>query len=91
MDRLWVAVRRRPVRVYLYGLMFPGFALAVAYGLTSQDNASLWIAFGGAVLVVGGGEIAQTKTTSLADPRDERGRLMRVPPEVIRMTEPDER
>lgn len=55
--------------MYLYGLCGPGFALAVAYGLTTADKAALWIALAGGVLVVGGGELAQTKTTPLADPR----------------------
>lgn len=73
MRALIAAVRRRPVRVYLYGLMAPGFALAVAYGLTSADKAALWIALGGGVLVVTGGELAQTKTTPLADPRTAAG------------------
>lgn len=61
------------MRMYLYGLMAPGFALAVAYGLTSADKAALWIALGGGVLVVTGGELAQTKTTPLADPRTAAG------------------
>lgn len=69
MSRLLAAVRRRPVRLYLYGLLVPGFALAVAYGVTSADKAALWIALGGAALVVTGGELAQTKTTPLDDPR----------------------
>jgi len=67
------ALRRRPVRVYLYGLCAPGFALAVAYGLLSADKAALWIALAGGVLVVGGGELAQTKTTPVADPRTAAG------------------
>lgn len=67
------ALRRRPVRVYLYGLTAPGFALAVAYGLLSADKAALWIALAGGVLVVGGGELAQTRTTPLADPRTAAG------------------
>lgn len=74
MKALIAAVRRRPVRVYLYGLTAPGFALAVAYGLLSADKAALWIALAGGVLVVGGGELAQTKTTPLADPRTAEGK-----------------
>jgi hypothetical protein len=73
MTRLLAAVRRRPVRLYLYGLLFPGFAIATAYGLTTSDKAALWITLGGAVLVVGGAEAAQTKTTPLADPRTKAG------------------
>lgn len=69
MNALLAAVRRRPVRAYLYGLLVPGAAVAVAYGWTTGNQAALWITLGAAVLAVGGGEIAQTKTTPLADPR----------------------
>lgn len=72
-DRVVAALRRRPTRLYLYGLLLPGFALATAYGLVAADKAALWITFGGAALVVGGAEIAQTKTTPLADPRTIKG------------------
>ncbi|MDX3006748.1 hypothetical protein PWY87_34090 [Kribbella solani] len=81
MNRLLAAVRRRPVRVYLYGLIAPGFALAVAYGLTTADKAALWITLGGAALVVTGGELAQTKTTPTADPRTADGRPAELRPE----------
>lgn len=73
MKAVAAALRRRPVRVYLYGLCAPGFALAVAYGALSADKAALWIALAGGALVVGGGELAQTKTTPLADPRTRDG------------------
>lgn len=81
MTRLLAAVRRRPVRAYLYGLLVPGFALAVAYGVTSADKAALWIALGGAALVVTGGELAQTKTTPVADPRTKDGKPAELLPE----------
>jgi hypothetical protein len=71
--RVLAAFRRRPVRLYLYGLLVPGFGVALAYGLTTADKAALWITLGGAVLVVGGGEFAQTKTTPYADPRTQDG------------------
>jgi hypothetical protein len=74
MVKVIAAFRRRPVRVYLYGLLFPGFALAIAYGLTTADKAALWIALGGGVLVVSGGELAQRKTTPVADPRTTDGK-----------------
>lgn len=74
MTRVLAALRRRPVRLYLYGLLVPGFGVALAYGLTTADKAALWITLGGAVLVVGGSELAQTKTTPLADPRTRDGR-----------------
>jgi hypothetical protein len=79
--RLTVWARRRPVRLYLYGLLAPGFGLALAYGLTTADKAALWITLGGAVLVVGGGEFAQTKTTPLADPRTRHGQPAELTPE----------
>lgn len=81
MNRVLAAVRRRPVRLYLYGLLVPGFALAVAYGVTTADKAALWIAFGGGALVVTGGELAQTKTTPLADPRMKDGSPAELLPE----------
>lgn len=85
MTRVLAALRRRPVRLYLYGLLVPGFAVATAYGLTSSDKATLWTALGGAVLVVGGGEWAQTKTTPIADPRTQDG----APAELIPEPPPD--
>lgn len=81
MDRVLVAIRRRPVRVYLYGLLLPGFGLAVGYGLVSADKAALWITFGGAALVVGGAELAQRKTTPTADPRTKAGAPAELVPE----------
>ena len=42
-----------PVRLYLYGLTAPLFALAVAYGLLTASNAALWAALAAAVLVPG--------------------------------------
>lgn len=81
MRRLAAAVRRRPVRLYLYSLLVPGFALAVAYGLTTTDKAALWITFGGAALVVTGAEIAQRKTTPVDDPRTKAGQPAELLPE----------
>ena len=82
MTRLLAAMRRRPVRAYLYGLTAPGLALAVAYGITTSDKATLWITLAGAVLVVGGAEAAQTKTTPVADPRTAAGAPAELRPEV---------
>jgi len=61
-NRLWAAVRRRPVRAYLYSLLGPGFAVAQVYGWTTGTQAAVWISLGGAVLAVTGAELAQTKT-----------------------------
>lgn len=80
MTRLLAMFRRRPVRLYLYGLLVPGFGVALAYGLTTADKAALWITLGGAALVVGGGEIAQTKTTPLADARTPDGKVAEILP-----------
>lgn len=81
MSHLWAAVRRRPTRLYLYGLLGPGFALAVAYGALDANQAALWISLGGAALVVTGAELAQTKTTPLADPRTKDGTPAELLPE----------
>ena len=45
------------------------------------DKAALWITAGGALLVVTGGEIAQRKTTPLADPRTADGRPATIVPD----------
>lgn len=76
MTRLRAALRRQPVRTYLYGLLLPGEALAVAYGLVSEDRGALWLALGAAVLVVPGVELARAKVTPSADPRDAAGRQL---------------
>jgi hypothetical protein len=81
MGRVLAAVRRRPVRVYLYGLLAPGFGVAAAYGLITADKAALWIVVGGAVLVVGAGEAAQTKVTPVDDPRTRDGKPAELVPE----------
>lgn len=81
MIRVLAALRRRPVRLYLYGLLGPGFLLAVAYGVTTADKAALWITLGGALLVVGGAELGQRKTTPLADPRTASGERATIVPD----------
>lgn len=81
MNRLWAALRRRPTRAYLYSLMTPGFAVAQGYGWTTGNQAALWISFGGVLLAVTGAELAQRKTTPLADPRTTDGRPAEVLPE----------
>jgi len=81
LGRLAAAVRRQPVRVYLYGLLGPGAALAVTYGIVSQDRAALWIALGGAALLVPAAEAARTKVTPMADPRTKDGRPAEILPE----------
>lgn len=73
MNRVLAAVRRQPVRVYLYGVLVPGEALAVSYGLLTDNQGALWLALGAAVLVVPGVEIARAKVTPVADPRDNAG------------------
>lgn len=84
MTRLWTALRLQPVRAYLYGVLVPGEALAVTYGLVSANRGALWLALGAAVLVVPAAELARAKVTPLADPRDNAGErlwaLKQMPP-----------
>lgn len=84
MTRLLAAVRREPVRAYLYGLTAPAALLAVAYGLTTADKAALWVGLGAAVLVPSGAELARRKTTPVADPRTADGRPAEILPEPQR-------
>ena len=63
MTRLVAAVRREPVRAYLYGLAVPGEALAVAYGLINDSQGSLWLGLAAALLLVPGVETARSKVT----------------------------
>ena len=65
LSRLAAALRREPVRAYLYGLLIPGAALAVAYGVMAADKAALWVALGGVALVPGATELARRKTVPL--------------------------
>lgn len=81
MRRVAAALRREPVRAYLYGLLTPGAALAVAYGLLEQNKAALWIALGGVVLVPGAAELARRKVTPTNDPRTKAGRPAELVPE----------
>lgn len=73
---LLAALRRQPVRSYLYGVLVPGEALAVSYGLVSSNDGVLWLALGAAALVVPGVEIARAKVTPTVDPRDAAGRQL---------------
>lgn len=84
MNRLYAVLRRRPVRVYLYSLLTPGFGVAQAYGWATGNQAAVWISFGGAALAVTGGELAQRKTTPVADPRTADGRPAEILPEPQR-------
>lgn len=77
MTGLWAAVRRQPVRAYLYGVLVPGEALAVSYGLVSDNQGALWLALGAAALVVPAAEAARQRVTPVADPRDDAGRSLR--------------
>lgn len=76
MNRVLAALRRQPVRAYLYGVLIPGEALAVSYGLLSDNQGALWLALGAAVLVVPGVELARAKVTPVADPRDSNGEAL---------------
>lgn len=80
-SRVLAAVRREPVRAYLYGLLAPGAALAVTYGAVTQNKAALWVALGGAVLAPGAAELARRKVTPTKDPRTTDGRPAELLPE----------
>lgn len=71
--RLAAALRREPVRAYLYGMLGPAAGLAVTYGAVSGNEAALWVALAAAVLVPGGVELARRKVTPTADPRTQTG------------------
>lgn len=73
MTRLYAVLRRQPVRAYLYGVLVPGEALAVSYGLVTDNQGALWLALGAAALVVPAAELARAKVTPLADPHDNTG------------------
>lgn len=73
MTRLYAALRRQPVRTYMYGLLAPAVALLGAYGLTTPAKGALWIALGGVVLLPVGVEAARAKVTPLSRPRNKDG------------------
>ncbi|WP_406046592.1 hypothetical protein [Kribbella sp. NBC_00889] len=74
MSRLVAALRRNPVRAYLYGLALPGEALAVSYGLVNDNQGALWLGLAAALLLVPGVETVRAKVTPTSDPRDDAGR-----------------
>lgn len=76
------ALRRQPVRSYLYGALVPGEALAVSYGLVSDNQGALWLALGAAVLVVPAAELARAKVTPVDDPRTKAGQPAELVPEA---------
>lgn len=82
MRALLRSVRREPVRAYLYGLLAPGAAVAVGYGLLSSNQAALWLALGGVVLVPGATELARAKVTPTSDPRTKAGEPAELVPET---------
>lgn len=63
MNRLWGALRREPVRAYLYGVLAAGEPVAVSYGLVSGNRGALWLALGAAALVVPAAESARRRVT----------------------------
>jgi hypothetical protein len=71
--RLAVALRREPVRLYLYGVLVAGEALAAAYGLVSANLGALWLGLGAAILVVPAAEAARAKVTPVDAPRTATG------------------
>jgi hypothetical protein len=79
LDYVAAALRRNPVRAYLYGCLVPGEALAVSYGLINDAQGALWLGLGAAVLLVPVTEAVRSQVTPSADPRDAAGRLLRPP------------
>jgi hypothetical protein len=57
--RVAAVLRRQPVRAWLYGVLVPGEALAVSYGVMSANKGALWLAVGAAVLVVPAAELLE--------------------------------
>lgn len=76
MNGVLAALRRQPVRAYLYGLLAPAIAVAGAYGLVSQERGFLWIALGGAILLPAGVEAARAKVTPVSRPRNDAGQTL---------------
>lgn len=73
MNRLLAALRRNPVRLYLYGVLVAGEAVAVTYGLVSANGGALWLGLGAAVLVVPATEAARAQVTPTAAPKTAAG------------------
>lgn len=74
--RVLAALRREPVRAWLYGVLVPGEALAVSYGVVSDNTGALWLALAAAVLVVPV-EAVRSRVTPTVNPRDDAGRPLR--------------
>lgn len=53
-----------PVRNWLYGVLTPGVALLVGYGVLNDEQAPLWIAAATAALGFPAAEIARTRVHS---------------------------
>lgn len=63
MERIVAALRREPVRAYLYTVITAVVALISGHGIVSEDHASLWFAAATAVLGLGGTEAARRRVT----------------------------
>lgn len=70
LSRVAAAVRREPVRVYLYGLATAIAGTLIALGHVQADEMSTWIYL---ISVVLGVEGARQKVTPTAAPRDALG------------------
>lgn len=77
--RLWRLVRLRPFRAVEILAALLGLAVAFGVDLDAGQQTALLGLVG---TVIGAGEVAQTKATPLADPRDETGRPLRSPNDV---------
>ena len=74
------SLRREPVRLYLYGVLVAGEALAAAYGLVTATLGALWLGLGAAILVVPATELARANVTPTAAPHTDDGRPAQLVP-----------
>lgn len=63
MQRIIDALRREPVRAYVYTVVTAVVALISGHGIVSEDHASLWLAVATAVLGLGGTEAARRRVS----------------------------
>lgn len=83
MTRLAVALRREPVRAYLYGVYVAVLLLLLAYGIVTAELLPLWLGLGAAILAVPAVEAARAKVTPVDAPRTATGQpaeLVPIPP-----------
>lgn len=60
--------RTEPVRLYLYPVLTAVLGVLVYYGVVEADAVPLWTVLIGAVLAVGGVEVARSKVSPVGPP-----------------------